>query len=523
MANVVFNKVIAKDGKTAKQRYDEMVKLDGVFYLVDTDLYLKDVLLSADIASEIGVTDVAAHFEGSTVEEVLAELAVAADDKKIWFTDDSGGQSDYAKVYKLWQGANSPSDVVDPATLIGTINIPKDKVIQSGSIVVIFFDDTDDTLHEGSISGPDVTELIVGPGGTATEADAGKYLKLVLQNVTDAVYISVKDFGGAYTGGTTPEATVLIDGSNVITVTINKVSAEKVIYQAAVPEEYIQVEVGDTFDDEVQYYIYDDITETYVVDPTVDASNFDDKVAAGLYTKTEAIPEVTIKSKVDVIDAKEEALEDYVGTIPIGSEAHTVVEYVDEKAGAGVDSLNGEAAIASKTGKAVTLKGGVVEVEGIISNSPTAAHLLTEHGYYEDGTFYVEEQIDGYLNTSDGKFYEEDTFVTEIIGETGKVYLDLLTDVSYIWDDVNTEFVEGERTEIVPVTTKTYVDRVSSQKYNWTGHAYIEVASDIVLADVSTTGAAEDVTIADEGNLFTATNVEDALAELAIGREWIDV
>ena len=46
----------------------------------------------------------------------------------------------------------------------------------SGSVVNIVFKSSDNTLHEGSESGPDVTEAIKGAGVTPTAADAGKYL-----------------------------------------------------------------------------------------------------------------------------------------------------------------------------------------------------------------------------------------------------------------------------------------------------------------------------------------------------------
>ena len=44
---------------------------------------------------------------------------------------------------------------------------------------------------------------------------------------------------------------------------------------------------------------------------------------------------------------------------------------------------------------------------------------------------YVDDVIEGYLY--DGKFYEEDTHTTEIVGESGKIYIDLATDKTYRW------------------------------------------------------------------------------------------
>lgn len=47
--------------------------------------------------------------------------------------------------------------------------------------------------------------------------------------------------------------------------------------------------------------------------------------------------------------------------------------------------------------------------------------------------------IEGYYNTEDDLFYEEDTFATEIIGAVSTIYIDLLTSKTYRWN--GTEFV----------------------------------------------------------------------------------
>ena len=46
---------------------------------------------------------------------------------------------------------------------------------------------------------------------------------------------------------------------------------------------------------------------------------------------------------------------------------------------------------------------------------------------------YVDDVIEGYYKIDDGKFYEESTYETEIIGESGKIYVDLSTNFSYRW------------------------------------------------------------------------------------------
>ena len=44
---------------------------------------------------------------------------------------------------------------------------------------------------------------------------------------------------------------------------------------------------------------------------------------------------------------------------------------------------------------------------------------------------YVDDVIEGYYH--DGHFYEESTYTTEIVGEAGKIYIDLATDKTYRW------------------------------------------------------------------------------------------
>ena len=46
---------------------------------------------------------------------------------------------------------------------------------------------------------------------------------------------------------------------------------------------------------------------------------------------------------------------------------------------------------------------------------------------------YVDDVIEGYYKTANSKFYEENTYETEITGETGKIYLDLTTNDTYRW------------------------------------------------------------------------------------------
>ena len=46
---------------------------------------------------------------------------------------------------------------------------------------------------------------------------------------------------------------------------------------------------------------------------------------------------------------------------------------------------------------------------------------------------YVDDVIEGYYNNANGKFYKESAYTTEIVGETGKIYVSLDTNIAYRW------------------------------------------------------------------------------------------
>jgi len=529
MANVIFNKVIAQGGQTAKERYDAMSHSEGTFYLVGSELYLGDVLLSANIAEEVEYDNTLTSMTADNVQDAIDELHDLDADKKVYMEDASSGQSEYAKVYNFYQGSEGSSLSPVVGELIGTINIPLDKVVQAGSVVEVVFVEgiggDPDTLHEGDALGPDVTTLIKG-SATPTEADAGKYIKLELQNVTDPLYIAVKDLVDVYTGGSNTEATVTIDGNNVITVTIGKIDATKVIYQEAADATYEQIVAPATFDENETYYTYDSSTDTYTEDDTVTVSNFDDKVAAGLYiVDTPAVSEINVKDQIDTVDGKVDNLADYVGTFTPQLGVDTVIDYIDTKTGEGVGALNSEAGIASVSANVVTIKAGIVETEGLIDNVPTSVSGTQHTGYYDDSKFWEEPQVEGYLNSSDGRFYEEDTYTTEIPSVTGKIYKDIPTEVTYEWDDTlaTPAYVEATRTEITPNTTDYYTDTPSNKNYKWTGKAYVLVSADIVLEEVAVTGAAADVSYNNTTSQMTADDVQEAIDEIAGRLTWNEV
>lgn len=121
------------------------------------------------------------RFDGSEWRAFLS-----GDEAKVGLAKDSSGL-----VYTLSQGSET----------IGTINIPKDMVVQSGSVVKGTF--AQDGSFAESASGKDTA------------------LKLVIANSSQAVYINVKDLAQTYAGGTTADVTVAISDTNAITATLS--------------------------------------------------------------------------------------------------------------------------------------------------------------------------------------------------------------------------------------------------------------------------------------------------------------
>jgi len=253
----------------------------------DLDDQLADVAKSGE-AADVSYDNTTSGLTATDVQAALDEVAQASaggvESKTVYLQDESAGQTDYAKVYKLYQGANS-SDMTQNV-LVGAINIAKDKVVQDGHIV---------TVEDGVDSDGDTV-----PSGTAD----GTYVKLTLQNVVTPIYINVQDLIDVYTGGTTAEATVAISATNEITVTINKVAATKVIYQAA--------------------------------------------------DETQGLPEITVKGKIDAIENE------------IAQMATDVTQEIADAIG-DLDTAS-DVAIATHTAAtgAVTFAGSIAESDGVI-------------------------------------------------------------------------------------------------------------------------------------------------------------
>lgn len=178
-------------------------------------------------AADVSYSNTIGSTAVTNVDDALDALVSATEggvaSKTVYITETAGGSGDaYSKRYGIYQGATGSSASPVVSEKLGDIDIPKDMVVESGSVVNIVFKSSDNTLHEGSESGPDVTEAIKGQGVTPTAADAGKYIKLTIANASsDTLYIKATDLVDIYTGGTTTDGTISIDNNNKITFTLS--------------------------------------------------------------------------------------------------------------------------------------------------------------------------------------------------------------------------------------------------------------------------------------------------------------
>ena len=161
-------------------------------------------------ASNVLITDTAGNYSSGNVEGALAEVATMISDAiggAEVTVDDSVTTTGYLKSYRFYQGDDGTHS---SANLIATIDIPKDFLVKSGSVVE-------------------------NPAGQP----AGTYIALVLNTkdgsgTDETIYINVGDLIEYVTGGDTAEVSVSVDSTtHVVTATIVKIPASKVIYREA--------------------------------------------------------------------------------------------------------------------------------------------------------------------------------------------------------------------------------------------------------------------------------------------------
>ena len=142
-----------------------------------------------------------AKLDDADVAKLQGEIEDLTESSKVTLSD-SGSTTDYAKIYTISQGNVE----------VGKINIPKDLVVESGSVV-----------------------------NNPTSELTGTYIKLVIANQTEPIYINVADLCDAYTGGSTSTVNVSISDTNEVTATIVSGSINKSLLSSDVQTTLNQV------------------------------------------------------------------------------------------------------------------------------------------------------------------------------------------------------------------------------------------------------------------------------------------
>ena len=208
-------------------------EVDGVISKGSNSVSLAKVAMTG-AAEDVAYDHTSSGLTATDVASAIDELAEASSggvaSKTIWGHDDSAGQSDYAKVYKIYQGENDyvkdRTDGKANPTLKLTINVPKDKVLEDAAIVDITF--SSNKLWDDDV---DVTALIKG-SETPTAADAGKYLKMEMQNVDDPLYVNLQTFVDVYTVESSATEVQLALNDHEFSASVVAIDGAKIGYKA---------------------------------------------------------------------------------------------------------------------------------------------------------------------------------------------------------------------------------------------------------------------------------------------------
>ena len=190
-----------------------------------------DVVLAAvattGAAEDVSYDNTTSGLTATDTQAALDELAQASSggvaSKTVYITETSGSSSDpFSKRYGIYQGDSGSSSSPVAGEKLADIDIPKDMVVEDGEVVDVVYVAADNSLHEGSASGTDVTAEIKGAGVPATSADEGKYIKLTIANaISSHLWIKATDLVDIYTAAAgAAQVQLAISSSNEISASL---------------------------------------------------------------------------------------------------------------------------------------------------------------------------------------------------------------------------------------------------------------------------------------------------------------
>jgi len=252
--------------------------------------------------------------------------------------------TDYAKVYSFYQGVtNTDTPEQKAAKKIVDVNIPKDMVVSGAEVKTVT---TADDPYVGAKVGD-------------------KYIDITIANASQShIYVPCKDLVDVYTGSVGAEVTVTVGNDNVISSTINKINANKIVYKEASQgsfevglKDYLGYIPQDASSDDIVDYIHEVVDAAVPADATVSQTAGADGLALSVTTVDGTVTAVSGSIAANTYDAhgaasavlgtasdtstdntvygvkalaNEKAASTYVGEIPSTATATTVVGYVDE-------------------------------------------------------------------------------------------------------------------------------------------------------------------------------------------------
>lgn len=299
-------------------------------------------------AADVSIADAAGNFTADDVEAALQELYVAigtgGTNAAVSVAKTTGGANDdYAYRYTFSQGGTPIAN--------GVIDIAKDMVATNGTLV----------NQDG-------------------EGNPGTFIEMTIAN-GDPFYINVADLIEYNAVSSTDEIT-LTDNNHTISATVGEIAASKIIYRAAEGATPAQT-----------------VAQAINALETAASTGVDDKIAAAIAgldsdidaTTGSVITGITmVDGELDSVDeialtaqnvaygtSNVKAALDTIGTIPVTATATTVVGYVDEKTGAGINALNADfdaaLGVSDTDTEAVAVMSGVTQTNGVLASVDSVA------------------------------------------------------------------------------------------------------------------------------------------------------
>ena len=172
-------------------------------------------------------------------------------------------------------------------------------------------------------------------------------------------------------------------------------------------------------------------------------------------------------------------------------------------ASSGVTGVKGNEETNYRTGNVNITPANIGAIASIEKGTASGVAELDSNGKVPSSQLpsYVDDVKEGYLNSADGKFYEESTYETEITPEADKIYVDKATNITYRWSG----------SAFVPIGSDLALGETSTTAYRGDrGKAAYDHASDANKISTATASGFYKVAATAEGHVSSLTAVTKA-------------